>query len=89
MSFGIIRSLRGSKIADPGELQERVAKLLVVVFWDDKTLEVVESRVWSFLVPYRFKNCEDVVDWSFSVVYSPVKELRERISCTRWGLLKD
>ena len=50
----------------------------VVVFWDNRVLQMMEMEVGKFSVSCRFKNCKDDFCWIFSGVYGPtVKRARE------------
>ncbi|RVX14297.1 hypothetical protein CK203_017278 [Vitis vinifera] len=60
-----------------GSLNARV-QLGVVVFWDNRVLELVGMEVGLFSISCRFKNCEDGFRWIFSGVYGPtMKRYRE------------
>ena len=69
---GILRSLGGGRFIDLRTLDCRGASRGVLVFWDNKILEVTEIKVGSFLVTCRFINCEDGAFWCFLGVYSPM-----------------
>ena len=43
----------------------------VVVFWDNRVLELVGMEVGLFSISYRFNNYEDGFVWIFSGVYGP------------------
>ena len=50
----------------------------VVVFWDNRVLELVGMEVGLFSISCRFKNCEDGFVWIFSGIYGPtMKRFRE------------
>ena len=50
----------------------------VVVFWDNRVLELVGMEVGIFSILCRFKNCEDGFLWTFTGVYGPtMKRYRE------------
>ncbi|RVW23505.1 Transposon TX1 uncharacterized 149 kDa protein [Vitis vinifera] len=50
----------------------------VVVFWDNRVLELMGMEVGLFSVSCRFKNCEDGFLWTFTGVYGPtMKRYRE------------
>ena len=42
------------------------------MFWDKRSLELVDLKVGLFLVSCRFKNIEDGFLWTFSGIYGPV-----------------
>ena len=43
----------------------------IVVFWDDKVLELVGMEVGVYSISYRFKNYDDGFVWIFAGVYGP------------------
>ena len=43
----------------------------IVVFWDDKVLELVGMEVGVYSISYRFKNYDDGFVWIFTGVYGP------------------
>ena len=50
----------------------------VMVFWDNKVLELVGMEVDHFSISCHFKNCEDGFLWFFTGVYGlTVKRYRE------------
>ena len=49
----------------------------VLVFWDNKVLELVGREEGEYLISCRFKNCEDGFVWVFIRVYRPILR-RER-----------
>ncbi|RVW70775.1 Elongation factor 1-gamma [Vitis vinifera] len=50
----------------------------VVVFWDNRVLELMGLEVGLFSISCRFKNVEDGFRWTFSGVYGPtLKRYRE------------
>ena len=50
----------------------------VVVFWDNRVLELVGMEVGLFSISCRFKSCEDGFLWIFTGVYGPnMKRYRE------------
>ena len=50
----------------------------VVVFRDNKVLELVGMEVGQFSISFHFKNCEDGFLWIFTGVYGPtMKRYRE------------
>ena len=61
-----------------GAMNARGAAGGVVVFWDNRVLELVGMEVGQFSISCRFKNCEDGFMWIFTGIYEPtVKRYRE------------
>ena len=72
MSLGVVRSLGVRRYLGWGALNARGAIGEVVVFWDNRVLELVGMEVGLFSISCRFKNCEDGFRWTFSGVYGPI-----------------
>ena len=51
----------------------------IVVFWDNRVLDLVDIQKGLFSISYIFKNCEDGFMWMFTGVYDPILR-RERES---------
>ena len=78
MSLGVVRSLGVGRFLEWGVLNARGAAGGVLVFWDNRVLELVGMEVGLFSISCRFKNCEDGFSWIFSGVYGPtLKRYRE------------
>ena len=45
----------------------------ILVFWDTRKLELVESEIGEFSITCMFKNVGDGLMWAFIGVYGPVK----------------
>ena len=69
LEWGALNSGAGRRAAGQG----------VVVFWDNRVLQLVEMEVGKFTI-CLFKNCEDGFCWCFLGVYGPtVKVEREEL----------
>ena len=80
MSNGLVKSLGVGRCLEWGVLNSRGATGGVLVFWDNRVLQLEEMEVGKFTVSCRFKNCEDGFCWRFSGVYGPtVKAEREEL----------
>ena len=71
MSLGVVRSLGVGRFLEWGALNAKGAAGGVVVFWDNRVLELMGMEVRFFSISCRFKNCEDGFRWTFSGVYGP------------------
>ena len=61
-----------------GAVSARKATSGVVVFWDNRVLELVGMEMGLFSILCRFKNCKDGFLWIFTGVYGPtLKRYRE------------
>ena len=65
-------------------VNSRGASSGVLVFWDNKVLQLLDVEVGIFLASCWFKNCEDDFCWIFTRVYGlTLKKEREEF----WGEL--
>ena len=71
MSQGVVHSLDVGRFLGWGAVSARGAAGGVVVFWDNRVLELVGMEVGLFSISCRFKNCEDGFLWIFTRVYGP------------------
>ena len=93
MSIRVVRSLGVGRFLEWGVVNARGAAGGVVVFWDNRVLELVGMEVGQFSISCRFKNCEDGFMWIFTGVYGPIvkrcrESLREELGAI-WGLWND
>ena len=56
---GIVQSLRVGRCLEWGAMNSRGVARGVVVFWDNRVLQLEELEVGNFSISCRFKNCED------------------------------
>ena len=75
MSIGVVRSLGVGRFLEWGVLNVRGAAGGVLVFWDNRVLELIGMEVGLFSISCRFKNCEDGFSWIFLGVYGPTLKL--------------
>ena len=75
MSIGVVRSLGVGRFLEWGVLNVRGAAGGVLVFWDNRVLEMIGMEVGLFSISCQFKNCEDGFSWIFSGVYGPTLKL--------------
>lgn len=57
----------------------------VLVFWDNKVLELVGREEGEYLISCRFKNCEDGFFWVFIRVYRPILRREREGFRQSWG----
>ncbi|RVW15899.1 hypothetical protein CK203_073125 [Vitis vinifera] len=79
MSKGIIRSLGVGRYLEWGAVDSRGAAGGIVVFWDNRVLDLVDIQRGVFSISCIFKNNEDGFMWMFTGVYGPTLR-RERES---------
>ncbi|RVW54301.1 Transposon TX1 uncharacterized 149 kDa protein [Vitis vinifera] len=79
MSKGIIRSLGVGRYLEWGAVDSRGAAGGIVVFWDNRVLDLVDIQKGVFSISCIFKNSEDGFMWMFTGVYGPTLR-RERES---------
>ena len=59
MSRGLVRSLGVGRFLEWGAMVSRGAVGGIVVFWDNRVLELVDLEKGVFSIFCHFKNCED------------------------------
>ena len=59
MSMGIIRSLGVGRFLEWGTVDSRGATGGIVVFWDNRVLDLVDLQKGMFSISCILKNCED------------------------------
>ena len=59
MSRGLVRSLGVGRFLEWGVVDSRGATDGIVVFWDNRVLELVDLEKGVFSIFCHFKNCED------------------------------
>ena len=78
MSQGVVHSLGVRRFLGWGAVSAKGAAGGVVVFWDNRVLELVGMEMGLFSILCRFKNCKDGFLWIFTGVYGPtLKRYRE------------
>ena len=78
MSKRIVRSLGVGRCLDWGAINSRGASDEVLVFWDNRVLQLLEAEVGTFSMSCWFKSYEDDFCWIFTKVYGPtLKKERE------------
>ena len=65
MSLGVVRSLGVGRFLEWGALNASGTVGEVVVFWDNRVLELMGMEVGLFSISCRFKNVEDGFRWTF------------------------
>ena len=78
MSKRIVRSLGVGRCLEWGAVYLRGAFGGVLVFWDNRVLQLLEAEVGTSSVSCRFESYEDDFCWNFTRVYGPtLKKERE------------
>ena len=72
MTTGLVRSLRVGRHLDWGAVNSRGAVGGILVFRDNKLVELVDLVEGVFLNFMSFKNCVDGIVWVFTGVYGSV-----------------
>ena len=72
MNNSIVRSLGVGRFLDWGAANAEGALGGILVFWDKRSLELVDLEVGLFSVLFRFRNVEDDFLWTFLGIYGPV-----------------
>ncbi|RVX15145.1 hypothetical protein CK203_008053 [Vitis vinifera] len=72
MTMGLVRSLGVGRNIEWRAVNSRGAAEGILVFWDNRLVELVGWEEGVFSISCRFKNCVDGVVWVFTGVYGPV-----------------
>ena len=73
MTRGVVRSLGPSIFSKWGNLNSEGVLGGIVVFWDNKVLQLQDLEVGKFYVSCLFRNMEDNIAWCFTGVYGPTR----------------
>ncbi|RVW28390.1 hypothetical protein CK203_109068 [Vitis vinifera] len=65
MTRGIIRSIRVGRFLDWETVDSRGSAGGIVVFWDNRVLEMIELEKGECSISCHFRNCEDGFTWTF------------------------
>ena len=88
MTSAIVRSLWVGRCLEWGALNSRGAAGGVVVFWDNRVLQLEEMEVGNYSISCRFKNVEDGFCWVFSGVYGPSVKVEKEEFLSELGAIK-
>ena len=69
MSIGVVHNLSVGRFLEWGTVNARGATGGVVVFWDNRVLDLIGMEVVQFSISCRFRNYEDGFVWVFTGVY--------------------
>ena len=72
MTTGLVRSLGVRRHLDWRAINSRGTAGGILVFWDNKLVELGDLEEGVFLTSCRFKNCVDGIVWVFTGVYGLV-----------------
>ena len=89
MSRGIIHSLRVGRFLEWGAMDSRGVVGGIVVFWDNRVLDLVYLQKGMFSISYIFKNCEDDFMWTFTGVYGPTMRRDRECFWDELGAIKE
>ena len=78
MNVDMVRNLGVGRFLNWTALNAEGSAGGILLFWDKRRINMVDSMVGSFSVSYLFKMAEDGFQWAFTGVYGSVeKNLRE------------
>ena len=72
MNDSLVKSLRVGRCLNWGVVEASGQAGSILVFWDNRVLELIEMELGAFSVSCRFRNCEDNFVWMFTGVYGPI-----------------
>ena len=88
MSTSIIRSLGVGRFLEWGAVDSRGVAGGIVVFWDNRVLELVDLQKGLFSISCTFKSCEDGFIWTFTGVYGPTLRRKRESFWEELGAIK-
>ncbi|WKA08526.1 hypothetical protein VitviT2T_026242 [Vitis vinifera] len=88
MSTGIVRSLGVGRHIDWRAINSKGAAGGVLVFWDNRVVDLLEVEEGIFSVSCLFKNCMDGMRWVFTGVYGPVCRRDREVFWEELGSIK-
>ena len=72
MTTGLVHSLGVGRHLDWRAVNSRGGTGGILVFWDNRLVELVGLEEGVFSISCKFKNCVDGIVWVFTGVYEPV-----------------
>ena len=69
MSVGVVRSLGYGRFLDWGAMGAQGSVGGILIYWDKRSLELLEMEVGQFSISCRLRNVEDGLVWIFTGVY--------------------
>ena len=87
LSSAVARSLGVGRLAEWRAVEAEGTAGGILVFWDTRKLELVETEIGHFSVTCMFKNVEDGFLWAFTRVYGPVKRSKREMFWEELGAL--
>ena len=88
LSSAIVRSLGAGRLDEWRSVEAEGTAGGILVFWNIRKLDLVESEIGHFSVTCKFKNVEDGFLWVFTGVYGPVKRSKRELFWEELGALK-
>ena len=88
LTVAIVRSLGVGRLSEWRAVEAEGTAGGILVFWDTRKMELVESEIGHFSVTCMFKNVEDGFRWAFTGVYGPVKRNKREMFWEEMGALK-
>ena len=79
LSSAVARGLGVGRLAEWRVVEAKGTAGGILVFWDTRKLELVETEIGHFSVTCMFKNVEDGFLWAFTGVYGPVKRSKREL----------
>ena len=88
LSSAVARSLGAGRMVEWRMMEAEGTTGGILVFWNTRKLDLVESEIGHFSVTCKFKNVEDGFLWAFTRVYGPVKRSKRELFWEELGALK-
>ena len=88
MNARLVHSLRVGRHLDWRAVNFKGAVGGIMVFWDNRMVELIDLEEGEFSILCRFKNCVDGLVWVFYGVYGPVCNRDKKDFWEEFGSIK-
>ena len=88
VSPAVARSLGVGRLSEWRAVEAEGSAGGILVFWDTRKLELVETEIGDFSVTCTFTNVGDGFRWAFTGVYGPVKRSKRELFWEELGALR-
>ena len=84
----VARSLGVGRLSEWRAVEAEGSAGGIMVYWDTRKLELVETEIGDFSVTCMFTNVGDGFRWAFTRVYGPVKRSKRELFWEELGALR-
>ena len=88
MSDVIARSIEVGRFVDWWVLEVEGTAGGILLLWDKRKLDFLDSEIGSFSISCLFRNVEDGFQWTFTRVYGPIEGNRRKLFWEELGSIR-